>query len=230
MLDDLEKIHAAGRHLLELINDILDISKIEAGKIKIHPEYFDLEALIREVSHTMQPLMEAKKNQFTIDHHQLDTRRMFADQMRVRQVLYNLLSNANKFTDQGNITLELREIQREGSPWISFRVTDTGIGISPENQKKLFRPFTQVDPSTTRKYGGTGLGLIISLRFCQLMGGDIGVESEIGKGCRFTVTLPLHVEPREIPEDIEAESQHRCMAGEEGEGTGEARPSDRPDL
>jgi signal transduction histidine kinase len=210
MLDDLDKIHSAGRHLLELINDILDISKIEAGKVKLLPDYFSLSRLIDEVAHTMRPLMIQKDNAFFIE---LDPRvdRLYADQIRIRQVLLNLLSNANKFTEHGRITLEIAQHMENGETWVSMKVADTGIGISEENQQKLFTPFTQVDPSSTRKYGGTGLGLVISLRFCQLMGGKITVESQLGKGCRFTVWLPVHGKIQNPPGEQQRDHELLCM-------------------
>jgi Amt family ammonium transporter len=215
-IPDLQKINAAGKHLLSLINDILDLSKIEAGRMELFLETFDIKQVIEEVTNTVQPLVEKNSNilETRLDD-QLGT--MYADLTKVRQTLFNLLSNASKFTERGQIKLEVRrEITTtpEQPQRIIFKVSDNGIGMSPEQMQKLFQDFTQADPSTTRKYGGTGLGLAISRRFCQIMGGDISVESEIGRGSTFTVWLPLIVidpviEARntgEIPQVIEAAS------------------------
>jgi PAS domain S-box-containing protein len=194
ILPDLAKIHHAGKHLLALINDILDISKIEAGKMELYLEPFRLATLTSELRCTIQPLIEKQGNILTIelDPH-LDT--MVADFIKVRQSLLNLLSNAAKFTEQGEITLT---VQREADPspeatgdWVRFTVQDTGIGMTPEHMARVFQAFTQADASTTRKYGGTGLGLAITRRFCQMMGGDITVGSALGKGSIFTIRLPL---------------------------------------
>jgi len=176
----------------------------------LHPEYFSLSRLIDEVAHTMRPLMRQKENAFFIE---LDPQadRLFADQVRIRQVLLNLLSNANKFTGHGRIALEVARHTEDGEAWVSMKVTDSGIGISEENQQKLFKPFTQIDPSSTRKYGGTGLGLVISLRFCQLMGGRITVESQVGKGCRFTVWLPVQAKIQPECEDRAPDQGLLCM-------------------
>jgi len=186
--DDLGKISKAGNHLLALINDILDISKIEAGKMELHPEPFSLPDLIQDVMTTIRPLVETKGNKIhTISEEKGE---MSADVTKLRQILINLLSNANKFTDAGSITFEVYKETRDVRHGIAFRVQDTGIGMTPEQLDKLFQPFTQADASTTRKYGGTGLGLAISQRFSHLMGGDIRVESVFGEGTTFTCWLP----------------------------------------
>ncbi|BAB76195.1 ATP-binding protein [Anabaena sp. FACHB-709] len=192
---DLETINSAGRHLLELINDILDLSKIEAGKMTLYPEIFDVVTLINNVVVTVKPTIEKNNNLLEIycDEH-LGT--MYADQTRMRQVLLNLLSNAAKFTTNGRIKLTVRREKEDFLPEmpfgaISFTVSDTGIGMSPSQQQQLFQPFTQGDTSTTKKYGGTGLGLAISRHFCQMMGGEIIVKSQLGLGSTFTVYLPL---------------------------------------
>jgi len=211
VVTDLDKINTSGRHLLELINDILDISKIEAGKLQIDLEYFNLRSLVQDVMDTMQPLIEKNRNTFQLQY-QVQAEDMYADPMRVRQILLNLLSNAAKFTHQGQVTLEVLQLQAENRQWLIFSVTDTGIGISKEHQTKLFKPFSQVDASTTRKYGGTGLGLVISLRFCQLMGGNITVESEPGRGCRCVVRLPLLVT---VQPEINPESSSSLPARDE---------------
>ncbi len=184
-IPDLKKIHAAGSHLLVLINDILDLSKIEAGKMELFPETFDIRELTEEVSGTIRPLAEKNGNHLEISCPE-NIGQMHSDLVKVRQAMFNLLGNACKFTDHGRISLT---VSRESSE-ILFRVQDSGIGMSEEQLGRLFRPFTQADESTTRKYGGTGLGLVISKRFCQMMGGDITVESGEGRGSVFTIRLP----------------------------------------
>jgi signal transduction histidine kinase len=184
-IPDLEKILTAARHLLTLINDILDISKIEAGKMTIYSEDFDAAALVREVAATVQPAVD--KNGNTLDVQLAESPcPMRSDAMKLRQTLLNLLSNAAKFTQNGRIA-----VRTTGeADWVEFAVTDTGIGLTPEQIGGLFQVFNQADNSTTRKYGGTGLGLAISRRFCRMLGGDITVTSEPGAGSTFTVRLP----------------------------------------
>jgi signal transduction histidine kinase/CheY-like chemotaxis protein len=189
---DLEKIHGAGRHLLALINDILDLSKIEAGKMDLYLETFDLNQLIEEVASTVHPMVEKNGNQMHVKQAP-NLGLMRADQVKVRQGLFNLLSNAAKFTHDGNITLEVERQRMDIREWIVFKVTDTGIGLSAEQIMKLFQDFTQADPSTTRKFGGTGLGLALTRRFCQMMGGDVTLQSIPGKGSTFTIKLPAVV-------------------------------------
>ena len=196
---DLEKIHTAGRHLLALINDILDLSKIEAGKTELYLETFDAGAMLGDVATTVQPLVEKNGNRLVVEAAPgLATMR--ADLTKVRQVLLNLLSNACKFTERGTVTLAAgREAGADGD-WMVFRVTDSGIGMTPAQMAKLFEAFAQAEASTTRRYGGTGLGLAISRRFCQLMGGDVTVSSRPGEGSTFTVRVPAAVaEPRAEP-------------------------------
>src|SRR5579862_6484264 len=189
---DLRKIQSAGKHLLSLINDVLDLSKIEAGKMGLHLETFDVPQVIEEMVTTLQPA--AAKNANTIHVHLTDNvNTMRADITKVRQILFNLLSNACKFTDHGTVTVDVDQIRAEGREWIQFRVSDTGIGISVEQKQNLFREFAQADASIARKYGGTGLGLAITHRFIQLMKGHIHVESEPGRGSIFTVRLPVQV-------------------------------------
>jgi len=193
---DLQKIRSAGRHLLSLINDILDLSKIEAGKLELFLEGFDVRATIEEVATTVAPLVEKNANRLVVRcAGGLGT--MHADLTRTRQVLLNLLSNACKFTRQGTITLSAdREPSRKGD-WLVFRVADSGIGMTPAQLGKLFEAFSQADASTARNYGGTGLGLAITRRFCRMMGGDVTVESEPGRGSTFTARIPAQVkEPR----------------------------------
>jgi len=198
---DAKQIQRAGQHLLSLINGILDLSKIEAGRMDLHLEQFDVPALVAEVGATIAPLAAKNGNHFSVAC-DAEVGSMCADITKLRQILFNLIGNACKFTEQGEITLRVAAIQHEGEPWIALDVADSGIGMSPAQMARLFEPFTQADASTTRKYGGTGLGLAISRRFCQLMGGDIGVQSEEGKGAVFTVKLPLAVrlpEPVTVP-------------------------------
>ncbi|HEX5870865.1 MAG TPA: response regulator [Longimicrobium sp.] len=189
---DLEKIGSAGRHLLALINDILDLSKIEAGKMELFLETFDVAELIAEVASTIRPMVETNANTL---HLQVapGLGEMHADQMKVRQGLYNLLSNAVKFTQDGTVTVTaLRETMDE-QEWMVFRVSDTGIGLGAEQIVRLFQDFTQADTSTTRRFGGTGLGLALTRRFCQMMGGDVTVHSVPGEGSVFTIKLPTVV-------------------------------------
>ena len=195
---DLKKIHSAGKHLLGLINDVLDISKIEAGKMTLYIEEVAVSSLVTEVAATIQPLIEKNQNKLVIVCPvEIETFR--ADVTKVRQTLFNLLSNAAKFTHAGTITLTVASKQDEMQDWITFCVSDTGIGMTSDQLGKLFQAFVQADASTTRKYGGTGLGLAISRKFCQLMGGDITVISEAGKGTSFTAKIPVRVEDPDMP-------------------------------
>jgi len=195
---DLEKIRAAGRHLLSLISDILDVSKIEAGKMELYMETFDLIPLIHDVVELVQPMVAKNGNTIQVDH-PADLGAVHADPIKVRQILVNLLNNAAKFTERGTITLAVtREQAADDTDWVRFCVTDTGIGIPSERIDTLFQPFIQVDDSTTRQYGGSGLGLAISHRLCQMMGGDISVESTLGHGSSFTVLLPATASPSQV--------------------------------
>jgi signal transduction histidine kinase/CheY-like chemotaxis protein len=189
---DLAKINAAGKHLLALINDILDLSKIEAGKMELFLETFDVAKMIDEVASTLQPMVEKNVNTLHIQCAP-DLGVMHADQTKVRQGLFNLLSNACKFTRDGNITLQADWQSTDGREWIVFRVTDTGIGLNSEQIAKLFNDFTQADASTTRNFGGTGLGLVLTRRFCEMMGGEVTVCSVHGNGSVFTIKLPTVV-------------------------------------
>lgn len=192
-VSDLQKIRFSGRHLLGLINDVLDLSKVEAGKMKLFLETFDVSNLVEEVTATAKPLVEKTSNRLDVSVAP-DVGQIREDVTKVRQVLLNLLSNAAKFTEKGTISLEVtREADVTGS-WVVFRVRDTGIGMTPEQTAKLFQAFTQADGSTMRKYGGTGLGLALSRKFCGMMGGDINVESVPGRGSTFTVRLPGDIE------------------------------------
>jgi two-component system, sensor histidine kinase and response regulator len=187
---DLQRIQSAGKHLLDLINGILDLSKIEAGKMVLAPERFHVDTMIRELVDTVQPLVEKNRNTLTINSGAAIPT-MYGDVTKTRQILLNLLSNATKFTRDGTITVDVRTCTHNGSNGIEFIVADTGVGMTPEQAVKVFDPFTQADVTTTRKYGGTGLGLAIVSRFCDLMGGTVSVDSEPGKGSRFVVRLPL---------------------------------------
>jgi signal transduction histidine kinase/CheY-like chemotaxis protein len=191
-VQDLKKIQGAGKHLLALINDVLDLSKIEAGKMGLHLETFDVAQVIDEMVTTLQPAAAKNANSIRV-HLEENVSVMRADITKVRQILFNLLSNACKFTDHGTIALNVDQIKVEGKNWIQFQVSDTGIGISAKQKENLFQEFAQADASIARKYGGTGLGLAITHRFVQLMKGKIGVESEAGQGATFTVQLPAHV-------------------------------------
>lgn len=197
-IPDLEAIRSSGIRLLDVINDILDISKIEAGRMELQLETFDLSTLVDEVVSATQPLVEKNDIQLVVDCAS-DLGTIHADWTKVRQILLNLLSNAAKFTEQGTITLEISREEKSNitqlderfnSSFIVFRVTDTGIGMTPEQLKQVFKAFTQGDASTTRRYGGTGLGLTISRHFCQMMGGKITASSKLGQGSTFTVRIP----------------------------------------
>ena len=208
---DLEKIHGAGKHLLTLINDILDLSRIEADKMTLFLETFDIAKLLHEIEATVLPLATKKESRLKIDC-PADIGTMRADQTKVRQVVYNLLSNAIKFSEKGFIRLrvsrmksdslsvthptngQLTLLNSDAPAQISFEIQDTGIGMTPEQMEKLFQTFTQADGSTTKKFGGTGLGLAISKKFCQMMGGDLTVSSERGKGSKFTAILAAEVQ------------------------------------
>ncbi|MEG4304699.1 ATP-binding protein [Microcoleus sp. D3_18a_C4] len=193
IIPDTQKIYSAGKHLLTLINDILDLSKIEAGRMELYLEKFDLCNLIEEVVATLHPLVEKNHNQLQVSCSET-LGVMYADLTKVRQILFNLLSNALKFTEGGTVLLSATREPAGDSDWVYLQVSDTGIGMSAEQQQGLFQPFIQGDASTTRKYGGTGLGLAISRLFCQMMGGDITVESELGGGSTFTVHLKAEVD------------------------------------
>ncbi len=189
MVPDLEKISNAGGHLLTLINDVLDLSKIEAEKIEFSPETINVDALLTDIKTTSAPLFEKNKNRFEhVEINQLGEG--FLDNTKVNQILLNLLSNAAKFTKQGTITLTSERLTESETDYFIFKITDTGIGIKSNQLGEIFEPFTQADSSITRKYGGTGLGLSISRKFCEMMGGEISAESKEGEGSTFTVRIP----------------------------------------
>ena len=189
IIPDLKKIKAAGKHLLSLINDVLDLSKIEAGKMELFLERFAIKDMIDDVVGTTRPLIYQKGNQLEVDFLQVvDT--MYADLTKTRQILFNLLSNASKFTDSGIIRIVISQEFKDNVSWIVFSVIDSGIGMNEDQMSRIFNSFSQADDSTTRNYGGTGLGLTITRRFCEMMGGDIEVKSEIKKGSKFVVSIP----------------------------------------
>lgn len=198
-IPDLKRINAAGKHLLGLINDILDLSKIEAGKTQLYFENFEVRQMIDDVVGTVRPAAEENKNHLTV-HCPPDLGWMEGDLVKIRQVLFNLLSNACKFTRDGTIWLEAARHTESGKDTIVFWIRDTGIGMTPDQIGKLFRPFNQADGSTARKYGGTGLGLAISYRYCRMMGGQISVESQPGEGSAFTCRLPANMNGEETRE------------------------------
>ena len=210
---DLKKINAAGQHLLRLISDILDLSKIEAGKTQLYFENFEIRSMIEEVANTIQPSLRENQNKLSV-HCSSELGSMHGDVVKVRQILFNLLSNACKFTENGNIWLEAVRRKGPAGDEILFWVRDTGIGMTPDQISRLFRSFSQADPSTTRKYGGTGLGLAISYRFCRIMGGDITVESKPGEGSAFALRLPAFAKEQDVeeilpqPPDLSTEIHH----------------------
>jgi signal transduction histidine kinase len=188
-----DRVLGAGRHLLALINDILDLSKIEAGRMELNLETFALAPLIAEAAHTIEPLVARNANQLVV-HCDGGIGIMHADQMRVRQVLLNLASNACKFTDRGTISIDVAARAHDGRDGITIAVSDTGIGMTREQMGRLFEEFSQASSTTAASYGGTGLGLAISRKFCRMMGGDLTVASEPGRGSTFTMQLPRTVE------------------------------------
>jgi len=208
-IPDLKKIHGAGKHLLALINDILDLSKIEAGKMDLYLETFDIQELTHDVSNTVQPLVNSKNNELKLSCDP-DIGLMHADLTKVRQSLFNLLSNASKFTEQGQILMHVTSRQAEGIEYIVFSVKDSGIGMTPQQMGRIFDSFSQADDSTTRNYGGTGLGLTITRKFCELMGGTIDVTSNYGEGSEFSIEIPRTVvaetsgEDEVQPEDLDS--------------------------
>jgi len=196
-VEDLHKILGSARHLLGLINDVLDISKIEAGKMEIYNEIFEVDSMLEEVVSTVQPLMT--KNQcILVTEFEVGLGKIYSDLTKVRQMLLNLLSNAAKFTHEGKVTLDISRQLEQNIEWLVIKISDEGIGMTSEQLKKLFQPFVQADASTTRKYGGTGLGLVITKRFVEMLRGTIQVESNFGHGSTFTIHLPAHL-PEILP-------------------------------
>jgi signal transduction histidine kinase len=186
--EPLQRVNRAGTHLLGLINQVLDLSKIEAGKLELNPQTVQLAPLINEVIGTAGQLAEQNKNRLVVDA-QEDLGALTVDPMRLRQILLNLLSNACKFTKDGEVRLRACRVAN-GRDWIELAVADTGIGMTPEQQAKLFEEFSQADATTAQRFGGTGLGLAITRKLARMMGGDVTVASEPGKGSVFTVRLP----------------------------------------
>jgi signal transduction histidine kinase len=198
ILKDIKNIQLAGNHLMAIIQDILDLTKIEAGQMDIFPESFIVTTFIDEILLTIKHLAAKNNNEFVVDYADAPIE-MFSDQLKVRQILMNLISNALKFTKDGTITLTVKgQTDEDGEEIICFQVTDTGIGISEEQLKLIFEAFAQADASTTRRYGGTGLGLTITQHICQMLGGHIQVESKLNEGSAFTVHLPLKYEPEKL--------------------------------
>ena len=212
---DLRKINAAGKHLLELINGVLDLSKIEAGRMELYLEDFEVPPLVRDIAAVIQPLAEKNRNRIEVRCGP-EAGGMHADLTKVRQALFNLLSNACKFTEAGTVTLAVERAAGPGGDWLTFAVTDTGIGMTPEQMARLFESFGQADASVSRRFGGTGLGLALSRRLARLMGGDITVASVAGQGSTFALRLPAHVgEPApEAARGVEPETP-----GDAGGGT-----------
>ena len=188
-LEPLRRVNRAGTHLLGLINQVLDLSKIEAGKLELNPQKVELAPLIDEVIGTARQLVEQNKNRIVVDA-AAGLGSLTVDPMRLRQILLNLLSNACKFTKEGEVKLLARRVAN-GHEWAEVAVADTGIGMTPEQQAKLFQEFSQADKTTAQRFGGTGLGLAITRKLARMMGGDITVASEPGKGSVFTVRLPV---------------------------------------
>jgi PAS domain S-box-containing protein len=215
---DLQKINAAGKHLLGLINAVLDYSKIESGKMELYLETFSVNTLVDDVVAVIQPLVTKGGNTLRVNAPP-DAGTMRADLTKVRQALFNLLSNASKFTENGTIVLDVERTRGDSGDWVRFGVTDSGIGMSEEQIGRLFQEFSQADASTTRKYGGTGLGLAISKRFCEMMGGDITVASEVGKGSTFTVLLPSEVVEQAMPTEAPVPAETPEERIEPAEGT-----------
>lgn len=209
LIPDVQKINGAGKHLLGLINNILDLSKVEAGKVELFLETFAIAPLMQEITDTIYPLIVKNQNQLVVDCPS-DIGTMRSDITKLRQSLFNLLSNASKFTENGTVTLT---VERPEPDRVTFSVSDTGIGMTPQQQSKLFQAFTQADISTTRKYGGTGLGLVISQQFCKLLGGDIQVESQAGVGTTFKMWLPAETTQTEkaAPESSQPAVQREVM-------------------
>jgi PAS domain S-box-containing protein len=211
LMSDVKNIHAAAKHLLGLINDILDISKIEAGKMDLYAEFFDLDAMLDNIVTTIQPLIENRANTLRVLCDE-NLGSMYADLTKTRQILLNLLSNASKFTEQGQIILEVCRFTKQDEDWVRFKVMDDGIGMTSEQQQKLFQSFSQADPSSTRKYGGTGLGLAITRHFVRMMDGNIEVQSEFGKGSTFTVQLPLQLDEKNLVQNSNGANKQGIMS------------------
>ncbi len=215
MAPDLRKINSAGRHLLAIINDILDLSKIEAGKMELFPEESNLAELLEETINTIKPLADKNSNQLQIQQAE-NLGDFIVDEDRFRQILLNLFSNACKFTENGTISLDVFSKVINGTDHYVFQIGDTGIGMNPEQMNRLFKNFEQATVSTSKKYGGTGLGLVISRQLCNMMGGDIRVESKLGQGSIFTIEVPCDTTIGERP-SAPARSKERPVTLPPGE-------------
>ena len=204
-IPDLDKINSSGKHLLGLINDILDLSKVESGKMELFIEEFDLEKILNEVVSTITPLVEKNKNTLKLIVN-TKTKSISADMTKIRQIMLNLLSNATKFTKEGEIKITVND-NPKNNLILDFMVSDSGIGMTQEQVDKVFKPFTQADEKTTRKFGGTGLGLTITKMFAEMMGGDISLTSVINEGTTFTVSIPkLVIDPKKVKEKLASSS------------------------
>jgi CheY-like chemotaxis protein len=224
LVPDLKQIQSAGRHLLALVNDVLDLSKVEAGRMELFLETFDVCEVVNDVVVTVRPLIDQRNNELEV-RCDPSVGAMYADVTKLRQSLFNLLSNAAKFTQRGNIALEVaREVDPGGPDRITFRVCDSGVGMKPDQLERLFQPFVQGDASTGRDYGGTGLGLAITKKFCELMGGRISVESAAGQGSTFEIVLPATVAGHRVGDGSVEEAQDGAGVDE----TAEAGLDDSP--
>lgn len=213
LVSDIRKIESNARHLLTLINDVLDLSKVEANRMTTYAEDFDVDKLARDAGATVDALVQKKGNTLRLDlAGELGV--MHSDVVKVRQCLFNLISNAAKFTEQGVITLSIRRAPGEGGDWIEFAVADTGIGMSEEQVSRLFQRFAQADDSTTRNFGGTGLGLALTRAFCRLLGGEVSVQSEQGRGTTFTMRLPAIMPEQQAGAEQEPQA---ALTGDAGE-------------
>lgn len=215
LIADLTKIHEAGKHLLGLISDVLDLTKIESGTMNLTIESFDLKPLLEEIIDIAKQMAEKRANILTVKLTQ-PLGKMCTDKIKLRQALLNLLSNAAKFTENGNIEFIINSQSRKTGEWLIFQVIDEGIGMTEEQQKKLFQPFIQADASTTRRYGGTGLGLALTKEFIEMMGGTIEVSSEFGQGSTLTLSLPTITAVEKLDQNIDAETETPTLL--EGDG------------
>jgi signal transduction histidine kinase len=191
--EDIRKIYVAGKHLLGMVNNILDLSKIEAGKMTVFSEVFDIKSMLSDVKDIALTLVEKNGNKLVVKLPK-EPGEMTSDLIKVRQSILNFISNSAKFTEKGTVTLRCRVEEEAKKEWIYFDVIDTGVGMTPEQVKKIFQPFHQAEDSTSRKFGGTGLGLTITKRFCEMLNGNVGVQSEFGKGSVFSIKLPRRLQ------------------------------------
>jgi signal transduction histidine kinase/flagellin-specific chaperone FliS len=199
MVADLRKVLSASRHLLQLINDVLDLSKVEAGKLELYPEKFTGDALLADIEATATPLVEKNKNELLLEKIN-EPGELYLDQTKLRQIILNLLSNAAKFTHEGTIRLRCERTRHDDEDWLEIDVEDSGLGMTEEQLERVFDPFSQAEATTTREYGGTGLGLSISRRLCETMGGSLTARSELGAGSTFSIRLPA--QSGSIPEKL----------------------------